>query len=115
MLRKAFSKAVENLTGRKALMTIISFEMVFAVSLIAGRFPAIQANLPTILGSIVAILTVFLTGHAVDSKWSPAPPPDVTKKELPAAAKAAVAAAVKTEAKIEEKVEEKKAEEEEGS
>jgi hypothetical protein len=104
-------KLIDNLTGRKATMTLVAYVMVIVVCLIAGRFRPMEANLPTILGTIVAILTVFITGHAVDNKWTPSAPPELPKKDLPAAAKAAVAAAVKVEAKVEEK----KAEEEEGS
>lgn len=104
-------KALDNLTGRKAVMTLVAFGMVILVCLIAGRFRPLEANLPTVLGTIVAILTVFVTGHAVDQKWAPSSPPEIGKKELPSAAKAAVAAAVKVEAKIEEK----KSEQEEGS
>jgi|SRR6185437_13740022 len=89
-VRRAACKAIEGFSNRKASMTLVSYVVVLVVCIIAGKFHSIDANLPVILGTIVAILGAFLGGHVFDAKWSPTapPPPPIEKKDIPAVAKA---------------------------
>ena len=89
--RRCLCKAIDGFANRKASMTLVSFLVVLIIVHTAGKFPVIAANLPVILGTIVALLTAFLGGHVFDSKWSPTAPPEppkVEKKDIPAVAKA---------------------------
>jgi hypothetical protein len=106
-LRRGFCKAIDGFSNRKASMTLVAFGMVILVCLIAGKFRPLEANLPTVLGTLVAILGVYITGHAVDQKWSapPAVVAAVEKKDLPAVAKAIVKEVTKKEEKVEDKEE----------
>jgi len=96
-IRAAFYKMIDGFTNRKASMTLVTFGMVVLMCLIAGKFKALEANLPTVLGAIVGALTVFITGHAVDQKWTPSAPEPIEKEDLPKVAKVIAKDVVKEE------------------
>lgn len=109
-IHRSICKAIDGFCNRKASMTLVAFGMVILVCLIAGRFRPLEANLPTVLGTIVALLGVYISGHAVDQKWSsPQIPSPIEKKDLPAVAKGIAKDVVKDEKDV------AKEEKEEGS
>jgi len=100
--RASIYKAFDGFCNRKASMTLIAFGMVILVCMIAGKVKPLEDNLPTVLGAIIGILTIFITGHAVDQRWTPSGPTPVEKKDLPGVAKAVVKEVEKKEEKDEE-------------
>jgi hypothetical protein len=79
-------EASGTLASRKFILTVSTILLITAVSILAVWFPAIPAVLPTFIGGILGVLSLYMTGnimnkYVVGKQLTETKGPETIKKE----------------------------------